>query len=63
MKILRLIEHIALGTAVVGYLTESVYEAVSPQAQRITINRLVNLKEKRKIAKEPCGTQNGEPIL
>jgi 4-hydroxybutyryl-CoA dehydratase/vinylacetyl-CoA-Delta-isomerase len=55
MRILRLIENITLGTAAVGYLTESMHGAGSPQAQRIMISRLVNLKEKQKKAKILCG--------
>jgi 4-hydroxybutyryl-CoA dehydratase/vinylacetyl-CoA-Delta-isomerase len=55
MRILRLIENLTLGTAAVGYLTESLHGAGSPQAQRIMISRRVNLKEKQKAAKKLCG--------
>ncbi|MBW2052476.1 MAG: 4-hydroxyphenylacetate 3-hydroxylase family protein [Deltaproteobacteria bacterium] len=55
MHILRLIENITLGTAAVGYLTESMHGAGSPQAQRIMISRLVNMQEKQKAAKKLCG--------
>ncbi len=55
LRILRLIENITLGTAAVGYLTESMHGAGSPQAQRIMISRQVNLKEKQKLAKRLCG--------
>jgi len=55
MRILRLIENLTLGTAAVGYLTESMHGAGSPQAQRIMISRQVNLKEKQKVAKRLCG--------
>jgi 4-hydroxybutyryl-CoA dehydratase/vinylacetyl-CoA-Delta-isomerase len=55
MRILRLIENITLGTAAVGYLTESMHGAGSPQAQRIMISRRVNLQEKQKAAKKLCG--------
>lgn len=55
MRMLRLIENLTLGTAAVGYLTESMHGAGSPQAQRIMISRLVNMKEKQKVAKELCG--------
>lgn len=55
MRILRLIENLTLGTAAVGYLTESLHGAGSPQAQRIMIARLENLKEKQKNAKRLCG--------
>jgi 4-hydroxybutyryl-CoA dehydratase/vinylacetyl-CoA-Delta-isomerase len=53
MRILRLIENIAMGAAAVGYLTESMHGAGSPQAQRIMIARLANMKQK--IAKYLCG--------
>lgn len=55
IRILRLIENITLGTAAVGYLTESMHGAGSPQAQRIMISRQVNLQEKQKAAKRLCG--------
>jgi 4-hydroxybutyryl-CoA dehydratase/vinylacetyl-CoA-Delta-isomerase len=57
MQILRLIENITLGTAAVGYLTESMHGAGSPQAQRIMISRRVNMKEKQKAAKKLCGIE------
>lgn len=47
MRILRLIENITLGTAAVGYRTESMHGAGSPQAQRIMISRQGNLEQKR----------------
>lgn len=56
-KILRLIENLTLGTAAVGYLTESMHGAGSPQAQRIMINRLVNTDEKQAAAKRLCGIE------
>lgn len=51
MKILRLIENLTLGTAAVGYRTESMHGAGSPQAQRIMISRQGNLAMKKKLAK------------
>jgi 4-hydroxybutyryl-CoA dehydratase/vinylacetyl-CoA-Delta-isomerase len=51
IKMLRLIENLTLGRAAVGYLTESMHGAGSPQAQRIMINRLSNVEEKMKLAK------------
>jgi 4-hydroxybutyryl-CoA dehydratase/vinylacetyl-CoA-Delta-isomerase len=57
LRILRLIENITLGTAAVGYLTESMHGAGSPQAQRIMISRLINLKQKQKKAKYLCGIE------
>ena len=50
MRILRLIENITLGTAV-GYRTESMHGAGSPQAQRIMISRQGNLAAKKELAK------------
>ena len=58
MRILRLIENIKLGKAAVGYLTESMHGAGSPQAQRIMISRRVNLEEKQRAAKKLCGIQD-----
>lgn len=60
MRILRLIENITMGSAAVGYLTESMHGAGSPQAQRIMISRLVDMKKKQKIAKELCGIEKGD---
>jgi 4-hydroxybutyryl-CoA dehydratase/vinylacetyl-CoA-Delta-isomerase len=57
MRILRLIENLTLGTAAVGYLTESMHGAGSPQAQRIMISRTVNLEEKKRAAKRLCGIE------
>ncbi|TAL33664.1 MAG: 4-hydroxybutyryl-CoA dehydratase [Spirochaetes bacterium] len=54
-RILRLIENITMGTAAVGYLTESMHGAGSPQAQRIMIARQVNMKQKQKTAKQLSG--------
>jgi 4-hydroxybutyryl-CoA dehydratase/vinylacetyl-CoA-Delta-isomerase len=52
IKMLRLIENLTLGRAAVGYLTESMHGAGSPQAQRIMIGRLSNIEEKMKLAKK-----------
>jgi 4-hydroxybutyryl-CoA dehydratase/vinylacetyl-CoA-Delta-isomerase len=57
MRILRLIENITLGTAAVGYLTESMHGAGSPQAQRIMISRRENMSEKQRAAKKLCGIE------
>lgn len=51
MRVLRLIENITLGTAAVGYRTESMHGAGSPQAQRIMISRQSNLNKKKELAK------------
>lgn len=55
MRILRLIENIALGTAAVGYRTESMHGAGSPQAQRIMIARQGNISAKKELAKTIAG--------
>lgn len=52
LRILRLIENLALGTAAVGYRTESMHGAGSPQAQRIMISRQGNLEHKKALAKK-----------
>ncbi|GAD04767.1 4-hydroxybutyryl-CoA dehydratase [Porphyromonas crevioricanis] len=52
MRILRLIENMTLGTAAVGYRTESMHGAGSPQAQRIMISRQGNLEAKKQMARE-----------
>lgn len=55
LKLLRLIENLTLGTAAVGYRTESLHGAGSPQAQRIMIARQGNLLEKKELAKQIAG--------
>lgn len=55
MRVMRLIENITLGTAAVGYRTESMHGAGSPQAQRIMISRQGNLEHKKSLAKELLG--------
>ena len=52
LKVLRLIENLCLGTAAVGYRTESMHGAGSPQAQRIMIARQGNLEMKKELAKK-----------
>lgn len=54
-RMLRLIENMTLGAAAVGYLTESMHGAGSPQAQRIMIARQANLDAKKKLAKRLAG--------
>lgn len=55
MRIMRLIENLTLGSAAVGYRTESMHGAGSPQAQRIMIARQGNIGMKKKLAKEIAG--------
>ena len=57
MRIMRLIENITLGTAAVGYRTESMHGAGSPQAQRIMISRQSNIPAKMKLAKRIAGIE------
>ena len=57
-RILRLIENLTLGTAAVGYLTESMHGAGSPQAQRIMISRRIDMEEKKRAAKRLCGIED-----
>lgn len=57
MRVLRLVENLTLGTAAVGYRTESMHGAGSPQAQRIMIARQGNLERKKKLAKHIAGIQ------
>lgn len=52
MRVLRLIENLTLGTAAVGYRTESLHGAGSPQAQRIMIARQGNLEAKKELARK-----------
>ncbi|MEW6187468.1 MAG: 4-hydroxyphenylacetate 3-hydroxylase family protein [Thermodesulfobacteriota bacterium] len=54
-RILRLIENLTLGTAAVGYRTESMHGAGSPQAQRVMIARQGNLEHKKKLARAIAG--------
>ncbi len=55
MKIFRLIENMTLGTAAVGYRTESLHGAGSPQAQRIMIGRQGKISDKKILAKRLAG--------
>jgi 4-hydroxybutyryl-CoA dehydratase/vinylacetyl-CoA-Delta-isomerase len=55
MRILRLIENLTLGRNAVGYLTESLHGAGSPQAQRIQIQRQMDLGFKQDLAKRLAG--------
>ena len=58
MRILRLIENMTLGTAAVGYRTESMHGAGPPQAQRIMIGRQSNFDMKKKLAKNIAGIKD-----
>lgn len=54
-RILRLIENMTLGRNAVGYLTESLHGAGSPQAQRIQIARGMDVERKKNYAKDLAG--------
>jgi len=58
MRILRLIENMTMGRNAVGYLTESMHGAGSPQAQRIQIARQMQLGYKRQLAKNLAGVKD-----
>lgn len=55
VRILRFIENMCLGSSAVGYRTESMHGAGSPQAQRIMIARQGNLEAKKALAKKIAG--------
>jgi len=55
MRIMRLIENMTLGRNAVGYLTESMHGAGSPQAQRIQIARQMQIEFKKQLAKNLAG--------
>jgi 4-hydroxybutyryl-CoA dehydratase / vinylacetyl-CoA-Delta-isomerase len=57
MRMLRLIENLTLGRNAVGYLTESLHGAGSPQAQRIQIRRQMDLEFKQALAKRLAGIE------
>ncbi|MGE9875705.1 4-hydroxyphenylacetate 3-hydroxylase C-terminal domain-containing protein, partial [Hornefia butyriciproducens] len=57
-KVLRLLENLCLGTAAVGYRTESMHGAGSPQAQRIMISRQGNIQGKKDLARAIAGIEN-----
>ncbi len=60
IRILRLIENMTLGRNAVGYLTESMHGAGSPQAQRIQIARQMQLEYKKKLARKLANIKEGE---
>jgi len=60
IRILRLIENMTLGRNAVGYLTESLHGAGSPQAQRVQIGRQMNLDFKKGLARRLAGVDPGD---
>lgn len=57
LRIMRLVENLTLGTAAVGYRTESMHGAGSPQAQRIMISRQCDMEQKKRLAKQIAGVK------
>lgn len=57
MKVMRFLENICLGAAAVGYRTESMHGAGSPQAQRIMIQRQGNISGKKQLVKDIVGIE------
>ncbi len=55
MRLLRLLENMTLGLAAVGYRTESMHGAGSPQAQRVMIARQADLEFKKELARKIAG--------
>ncbi len=55
VRILRLIENMTLGRNAVGYLTESLHGAGSPQAQRVRIAQQMQLDFKKELARALAG--------
>ncbi|MDR3304651.1 MAG: 4-hydroxybutyryl-CoA dehydratase [Clostridiales Family XIII bacterium] len=58
MRILRFLENICLGASAVGYRTESMHGAGSPQAQRIMIARQGDFAAKKQLAKDIAGIRD-----
>lgn len=57
LGIFRLIENISMGLGAVGYRTESMHGAGSPQAQRIMIERMMDMSFKKKLARVLAGIE------
>ena len=54
-RVMRFLENVCLGSAAVGYRTESMHGAGSPQAQRIMIARQGNIQGKKQFVKDIVG--------
>ena len=63
IRILRLIENMTMGRNAVGYLTESLHGAGSPQAQRIQIGRQMELDFKKGLARRLAGIEESDDDL
>ena len=55
MRVMRFLENVCLGSAAVGYRTESMHGAGSPQAQRIMIARQGDIQGKKELVKTIAG--------
>jgi 4-hydroxybutyryl-CoA dehydratase/vinylacetyl-CoA-Delta-isomerase len=62
LRMLRLIENLSMGLGSVGYRTESMHGAGSPQSQRIMIEREVDMESKKKLAKIIAGVAKDELV-
>jgi len=60
LRIIRLIENMTLGRNAVGYLTESLHGAGSPQAQRVQIARAMQLEYRKRLARVLAGIDEVE---
>ena len=60
---MRLIENMTLGRNAVGYLTESMHGAGSPQAQRIMIQREMEADFKKQLARILAGIDDRDEII
>ena len=60
LRILRLIENMTLGRNAVGYLTESLHGAGSPQAQRVQIARRMQTEYKKRLARVLSGIPDAQ---
>lgn len=62
-RMLRLIENMTLGRNAVGYLTESLHGAGSPQAQRVQIHRQMEIELKKTYAMDLAGIKQDHAEL
>ena len=60
LRVLRLIENMTMGRNAVGYLTESLHGAGSPQAQRIQIRRMMDVEGKKALARRLAGVDDDD---
>lgn len=52
IRLIRFLENMCLGTGAVGYKTESLHGAGSPEAQKLNLRRMGNFKGKQELAKK-----------